>query len=297
MKILFIGCVQFSHATLQHLLSVPEAEVVGVVTRRESPMNADFRSLEPLARENGIPVHIAAGNDQGAIAAWIRSRKPEVAYCFGWSYLLGQQILDVPPLGVVGYHPAPLPRNRGRHPIIWTLALGLSETASTFFFMDEGADSGDILDQRSVAVDEDDDASALYDKLTSAALAQIAGFTPLLAAGRYHRVRQDHAKANYWRKRGRKDGEIDWRMSARGVHNLVRALGRPYPGAHCVHRTEEIRIWRTEIVSPPRPAIENLEPGKVLEVDDRAIVVKCGEGAVRLLEHEFQTIPEQGAYL
>ena len=87
-------------------------------------------------------------------------------------------MLTLPSLGLVGYHPALLPQNRGRHPIIWALALGLEETGSTFFFMDEGADTGDILSQRRVPITPEDDAGTLYDKLTTTALDQINAFCP-----------------------------------------------------------------------------------------------------------------------
>lgn len=297
MKIVFIGCVQFSHATLEHLLTLKEADVVGVITKRESPSNDDFRSLEPVAQRAGISCFLTTGNDQVAMIDWLKNLKPDIVYCFGWSLLLTRNILSIPRLGVVGYHPAALPKNRGRHPIIWTLALGLRKTASTFFFMDEGADSGDILSQRHLTLDQTDDASTLYQRLTAIAVEQITEFTAQLASNTYSRIKQDHTKANYWRKRTKYDGQIDWRMSARCIHNLVRALTRPYPGAHCRFKAEEIKIWKTQIIEPPLIELDNIEPGKILDTNGSHIVVKCGEGALKLLDHEFRHIPERGAYL
>lgn len=296
MRIVFIGCVRFSHATLLHLLDSVTAPIslAGIVTRRQSAFNADFHSLEELAKARNIPCFLAEGNDQRAIAEWMRSLRPDIVYCFGWSYLLGQEILTIPPLGVIGYHPAALPRNRGRHPIIWALALGLTETASTFFFMDEGADSGDILSQKPVSINSEDDAETLYDKLTHTALQQVAEFTGQLVSGSYPRIPQDHSKANYWRKRGKQDGQIDWRMSARSIHNLVRALSRPYPGAHCIHNGNEVKIWKTGLTEENDL---NSEPGKILQTSGSTIRIKCGEGVLLLLSHEFMEIPEKGSYL
>lgn len=294
MKAVFIGCVEFSFTTLQTLVASPDVELVGVVTRKESPFNADFRSLEPLASSAGIPCFFAEGNIQSAMARWIGEREPDVIYCFGWSYLLGREILELPRLGTIGYHPASLPKNRGRHPIIWALALGLKETASTFFFMDDGADSGNIISQRCVLIDDSDDAASLYLKLTRVAVEQVVQFTGELSCGTYRNIPQDHTLANSWRKRSKKDGEIDWRMSARSIHNLTRALTRPYNGAHCLYQGNEVKIWKTEIVAEEQA---NLEPGKVLRNGDSGLVVKCGEAAVRLLEHEFCELPEEGSYL
>jgi methionyl-tRNA formyltransferase len=202
--------------------------------------------------------------------------------------------LALAPLGVIGYHPAALPQNRGRHPIVWTLALGLRETASTFFFMDERADAGDLLSQRRLEISPDDDAGDLYRKLTALALAQLSAFVPQLARGGYPRTPQDHSQANTWRKRTKADGQVDWRMSAGGIHNLVRALARPYVGAHCLWEGREIKIWKTALEDT---APDNCEPGKVLAHDGGAPIIKCGAGALRLLQHEFPALPPIGGYL
>jgi methionyl-tRNA formyltransferase len=295
MNLVFIGCVNFSYKTLEKVASFKDVRVAGIVTRKESSFNTDFCSLERIATPREIPCFFANGNNQNDMVQWIRDLHPDLIYCFGWSYLLGQEILSLPTLGTIGYHPAALPCNRGRHPIIWALALGLTSTASTFFFMDEGADSGDILSQRAVSISAADDAGTLYDKFTRVALEQIEEFTPQLVSGQFRRIPQDHSQANYWRKRSEKDGLIDWRMSARCIHNLVRALTHPYPGAHCNFEERKIKIWKTELISKNYPA--NLEPGKVLHTEEKAILIKCGEGALGLVDHEFPSLPAKGSYL
>jgi methionyl-tRNA formyltransferase len=269
---------------------------VGVITRKSSPFNADYASLIPLAKENNIPYFIAEGNNQLEMFNWLNKLSPDVIYCFGWSYLLKEPILKLPKLGIVGYHPAALPQNRGRHPIIWALALDLRETASTFFFMDEGADSGDILDQRFVPIFESDDASTLYNKLTEKACKQISEFTPKLITGNFIRVPQDHSKANYWRKRNQADGVIDWRMSARNIHNLVRALTRPYMGCQFIYDGKEIPVWKTELVDEISE-YANVEPGKILKVEGHEITIRCGEGALKLIEHDCRMSLKKGDYL
>ncbi len=299
MRIVFIGCVDFSCALLGKVLTLPDAQVVGVVTRESSGFNADFCSLKLLADQANVPCFIDAGNRQDEMATWITALSPDVIFCFGWPYLLRNEILMLPALGVIGYHPTALPKNRGRHPIIWTLALGLTETASSFFFMDAGADSGDVLSQKELEVLEEDDAGSLYGRLEEIALNQVGEFTPLLANGNYPRIPQDHALANYWRKRGKSDGKIDWRMPARGIYNLVRALTKPYVGAHVEAAGLEIKVWCCQVLNAayPQELIENLEPGRVLAANAEGLDIRCGQGVVRLTRHEFQTLPQVGAYL
>ena len=105
---------------------------------------------------------------------------------------------------------------------------------------------------------------------------------------------QDPARANHWRKRSAADGRVDWRMPAKGVHQLVRALARPYPGADFLFAGDSVKLWKCAVVADTAC---NLEPGKVLAVDGRHITVKWGIDAICLLEHELPTLPKEGDYL
>jgi len=293
MKIVFIGTVEFSKRALEKLVDI-KAEVVGVCTKEKSNFNSDFIDLTSVCKENRLPYKYIDDINSKENIEWINSLNSDIIFCFGWSSLIKKELLELPPMGIVGYHPAKLPQNRGRHPLIWALALGLEKSASTFFFMDEGADSGDILSQVEFEIDYEDDANSLYNKVTNIALKQIEDFLPKLENQSYKRIKQDHSKANYWRKRTKNDGEIDFRMSSRAIYNLVRALTKPYVGAHLIYKEKEIKIWKIEEVECN---LKNIEPGKILEVKDNKILVKCYDNAVRILEHEFDEIPKVGDYL
>ena len=292
MKIFFIGSVEFSHAALRKLLSL-DVDIVGVGTKKQSAFNADFTDLATLCEKNKLRFRYIQDINEKDTVAWIKALKPDVIFCFGWSSLLKTQILNTAPMGVIGFHPAELPQNRGRHPIIWALALGLHKTASTFFFMDQGADSGDILSQRQLAIDYDDDARSLYDKVTKTALKQIEELLPQLQKGNYSRCSQNHSLANTWRKRGKPDGKIDFRMHCSMVYNLVRALARPYVGAHVEYNGQEIKIWR---VAEKCVNMPHIEPGKILKIQKGVPLVKCADNAVWLQEHEFHHLPDIGEY-
>ena len=195
---------------------------------------------------------------------------------------------------MIGFHPASLPLNRGRHPIIWALALGLKKTSSTFFFMDEGADSGDILSQKDIKIEYIDNARILYDKIIETAMYQIEIFTKELIQNKYQKLVQNHDISNTWRKRGQNDGLIDFRMNSTSIYNLVRALSKPYIGAHIEFNNKNISIWKVEeVVNHNR----NIESGKVLENKNNTILVKCYDGAIRILEHDFDILPNVGEYL
>jgi len=294
MKILFIGSVEFSLRALEKVIKIG-GNVVGVCTLKESPYNADFCDLSKYSADHNIPCFYVDDINSEDSIEWVSKINPDVIFCFGWSRLLKREMLSKSSIGVIGFHPAALPANRGRHPIIWALALGLKSTGSTFFFMDSNADSGDILSQASIEISDFDDARSLYNKVISTALSQIEEFLPLLVSGNYLRVKQDNTKANTWRKRGRKDGLIDWRMTANSIYNIVRALTKPYVGAGFNYNNIDYKLWKTELVLTD---FDNIEPGKVINIDNSNLpTVKCGSFAVKLVETEPKLLVSKGIYL
>ena len=293
MRIVFIGTVGFSLSALERLVSIG-ADIVGVCTLKESEFNSDHVDLSQISVLHGMPWIYANDINSVEVMDWIEYKAPDVVFCFGWSKLLKQELLELAPLGVIGFHPAVLPANRGRHPLIWALVLGLKKTASTFFFMDDGADSGDILSQCDIQISDEDDASSLYKKTTQAALGQIEEFIPALMSKTNQRQNQDESLANNWRKRGVADGLIDWRMSAKSIHNLIRGLAKPYVGASFVFDGQEVKVWKTQIGFDTSI---NIEPGKVLKLENDKPIIKCGEGAICLLLTEPAFKPKIGSYL
>ena len=133
MKIVFIGTVEFSKKALKKLIEL-NAQVIGVCTKENSAFNSDFADLRPLCKKNKIPFKLVNDVNSKDNYNWIKSLNPDIIFCFGWSNILKKDILTLAPMGVLGFHPSKLPQNRGRHPLIWTLALGLKKSASTFFF-------------------------------------------------------------------------------------------------------------------------------------------------------------------
>ena len=294
MKIVVVGSVQFTRTMLEAIVETKH-QVVGVITSNSAGINTDYVNLTPFCDVHQIPLYKTNDINASETVEWVQHKLADVVLCLGWSRLIKREMLSATPLGVVGYHPALLPRNRGRHPLIWALALGLEETGSTFFFMDEGADSGDILSQSRIKIDDQDNASTLYEKMTVAAAKQIVEFLPLLEEKSYTRTLQDHKLANTWRKRGMKDGEIDWRMSAGTIYNLIRALTHPYVGAHFMCQGEEYKVWSSSVSD--HEVEKNVEPGKVLVQHSDVTTIKCGVGCINLYKIEPPLLVQEGVYL
>ena len=292
MKILFIGSVYLSEKILEKLLLINE-NIVGVISKDNSKFNSDFKDISLLARKNKIAFHNTKNINSIKTITWIKNITPDIIFCFGWSELLKSEILKIPNMGVLGYHPSLLPFNRGRHPLIWAKILGLKKTGSTFFFMDEGADTGDILSQKEFKITFEDNANSIYNKMVKLASSQVLEFLPYLKNNSFKRKKQ-LKKENYWRKRVGSDGLIDFRMDSNSIINLVRALSKPYIGAHCNFMGNEIKIW--EIEKGKNNSV-NIEPGKVIQIINNQIEVKTGSTSVILTDHEFSNLPKINEYI
>ena len=291
----FIGCVSSSQMGLETLLKVSGIKICAVITAEKKIEISDYADLSPICLKHKIPMHFEDSSNKNLSRDFLASYNLDIIFCIGWSRLLSNDILSLTPHGVVGFHPAALPSNRGRHPIIWSLVLGLKDTASTFFLMDEGADTGPILSQVPIKISDSDNSSTLYQKILKVAKEQILDIALDLVNGNLNSKEQDHSGANNWRKRNEKDGLIDFRMSAQSIYNLIRALAPPYPGAEFHYKGSMIKVL--ESVPVFDGVNENFEPGKVLDKKKGDILVKTeGSSAIWLIGIENKNI-SLGDYL
>ena len=286
MRIVFIGAVEFSRHCLEEVLR-QGGHVVGVLNpeQRHAAMNSDYTDLAPVATKGGIPLYRFRRVKDPETVQIIRTLQPDIIFAFGLSQLIPKEILEVPTKGCIGVHPALLPRNRGRHPLIWALVQGLAESGLTFFYMDEGADSGDILWQESFHITLEDDAGSLYAKIEELASEAIREFLPDLHAGTASRRPQDHSLATYLRKRGEEEGCIDWCGPAMKAYNLIRALSHPYLGAHTFLGNQRMIVWKSRLCGCGESHLTGI-PGEIVKETAGGVLVKCGEGALEILEWE-----------
>jgi methionyl-tRNA formyltransferase len=293
MKILVIGTVEFTKQMLQVLLNA-NINICGLISMPTNKLNSDYFDFREFAKSNKIPHLQVYEINSKEVRDWILKSNPDVIFCLGWSRIISTEILNIPTFGTIGYHPSELPMNRGRHPIIWALVLGLEKTGSSFFLMNEHADSGDIISQEIVIINPDDNSNDLYNKLIKVASSQILDICKNLVIGKLELSPQDTSVINYWRRRTKEDGKIDFRMSSKSIFNHVRALAKPYPGSYLIYKGQEVKIWNVNVVPCSN---SNIEPGKIIDVSNRIITVKSGDGAVNIIDHEFIDLPFTGDYL
>ena len=252
-------------------------EVVAVFTHKDDPSEGGwYASVARIAAEHGIPVHAPASLDHAIWVERIRAMKPELLLSFHYRNMVGKKIRALFPAGCVNLHSALLPKYRGRCPINWVLVNGEKETGITLHFMEDKADSGEMIAQRTVAITLDDDARSLTAKLAAESATILAEMIPLIRTGKAPRKPQDESKATLMGRRTPADGLIDWTKSAREVRNLVRAVAHPWPGAFAYAGARKVMVWRAK---------ESALSGKAGEILSASpLIVACGEGSIEILE-------------
>ena len=282
LRIVLAGSVGSSRLTLQALLR-HRANVVGALELVPVDPTAisGFARLNDVAAEASVPCIGFQNLNAPEIVAQVREWQPDLLFVVGLSQLVKSDLLSVPKLACVGFHPTLLPRGRGRAPVAW-LVLDGTPGAANFFVMDAGTDSGPILVQEPFDVSPTDDAERVTATLEQAIVRALDRWLPKLLAGEWNPQPQDDTLATYHGKRAPEDGWIDWAKSAHEIHTLIRAAGRPHPGAYSYLKDRKLLVWRAELdtVTPFRGVI-----GRVLLTDpQRGSLVQTGDGLIWLSE-------------
>lgn len=290
-RVVFIGAVHEALPALEAVVQHPDAELAAVVTISEAAAAgaSGVVDLAGVAAAAGVPLlrHDDVNSPAGVDA--VASYRPDLLVVVGWSRLIGAELLALPTHGVIGFHASLLPRHRGRAPVNWSLIRGETETGNTMMLLSAGVDAGLIVDQRRIPLYVDDTCATVYERVAASGAEMLRDNLGALLRGAAAARRQDDELADYLPKRTAEMGVTDWDRPPMEVHNWVRALTRPYPGAFTSLRGERVHLWRTE-----PPTITDLAglPGEILGVDDRGVRVATRGGSV-LVTH-LGGVPETG---
>jgi methionyl-tRNA formyltransferase len=232
---------------LKALLSAG-VEVPLVVTVADDPREEQwYASVATTAQDYGLRVIVPADANTAELASLVTGMAPDFLFSFYYRSLLGAPLLRAARRGALNMHGSLLPKFRGRAPVNWAILKGAQESGATLHYMVERADAGDIVDQLAVPILQDDDAREVFAKVTVAAETILARSLPALIAGSAPRRAQPIEPGQYLGRRTPEDGRIDWRRPAREIHDLVRAVAPPFPGAFAQVDGERWDIHRTRL--------------------------------------------------
>jgi methionyl-tRNA formyltransferase len=281
-----MGTPDFAASILKKIILAGH-EVIGAVTQPDKEKGRgkemSFPPVKELALEYNLPVYQPVKARDPEFVQTVRNLAPEVIVVAAFGQLLPKDLLDIPNFGCINVHTSLLPKYRGASPIQYAVINGEKETGVTIMYMDAKIDTGDIILQRAIDIDEDETGGSLFEKLT------VLGGDLLLEAlneikkGTAKRTAQDDSKATYVRMLDKNMGDIDFSMPAVQIERLIRGLD-PWPSAYTHFNGKTLKLWRAEVEAAGVQAA----PGEIIEVRRDAIVVMTGEKALVITELQLE---------
>ncbi len=281
MRLLFMGTSPFAVPTLHRLIESPDYDVQAVVTQPDRPAGRGGKMAASPVKEAavtaGLPLLQPEKVRAKEFVQIIRDLAPDAIVVAAFGQIIPQRILDIPVLGCLNVHGSLLPRWRGAAPMQYALMAGDAETGVTTMRMDAGLDTGDILLQASLPLDDIENWGALEPRLAEIGAGLLLRTLEALARGDCPRIPQDTAGVTLAPSLPPDIGQLDWTRPARDLHNLVRGV-TPRPGAYTFRQGKRLKVWRTEVVE------SDAMPGAVESIGGGGITVGTSKGALRLLD-------------
>jgi len=288
-RTIFFGTPSFAVPTLKSLLEGPD-EVVAVVTQPDRKKGRGQRvAFSPVKEEallNGTreivlfqPERVREETFQGNL----RDLRPDLFVVAAYGQILPKLLLEIPRYGAVNVHASLLPKYRGAAPIAWAILKGERVTGVTIMRMDEGMDTGDILSQGEIPMEDEETAETLHDKLASLGAPLLLETVSRMKRGEVTPIRQDSSRVTYAPPLKKEDGRIDWRREAIEIDRQVRAFS-PWPGAYTLLGGQFLKIFRGKVRE--RKAGENAQ--RVLWAGTDFIEVGTGKDSFLIEEVQLE---------
>ena len=287
MRVIFMGTPDFATGTLEEIVLAGH-EVVGVVTQLDKPKgrgkNLMPTPVKEVAMKFELPVYQPKKVREPEFVEILRSLKPDVMVVAAFGQIISKEILEMPKYGCINVHASLLPAYRGAAPIQWAVINGEKESGVTIMQMDEGIDTGDMIEKVVVPIAEDETGGSLFEKLSQAGAKLCVKVLKDLEEGKAVREKQpEESTTPYAKMIDKKMGAINWENSAKEIEQLIRGLN-PWPSAYTKLQGKTLKIWRAAVLFED----SNDAPGQVVQVTKDSIVVQTGHGLLKILELQLE---------
>lgn len=285
MKIVFMGTPDFAVSTLESLVKGGH-EVIAAVTQPDKPKGrgkaVQLTPVKEKALEYEIPVYQPVKARDPEFVELLKEMNPDVIVVVAFGQLLPKAILDIPKYGCVNVHASLLPKYRGAAPIQWAVIDGEEVSGVTTMLMDEGLDTGDMLEKAEIVLDKKETGGSLFDKLSALGGELILSTLEKMENGTITRTPQGDSTTSYAKMLQKSMGKIDWSMEAVKIERLIRGLN-PWPSAYTSLNGKTVKIWAAEVEEGQTSGT----PGRVTVTKDK-LLVECVEGFLSITELQLE---------
>lgn len=286
MRIVFMGTPDFSVPALEKLVQAGH-EVAAVVTQPDKPKGRGkavlMTPVKKKALEFNIPVYQPAKVRETAFIEVLKEIGPEAIVVVAFGQILPKAVLELPKYGCINIHASLLPKYRGAAPIQWVIIDGEKETGVTTMYMNEGLDTGDMLERVVVPIEKKETGGSLHDKLSAAGGELILSTLDKLKTGELQGTPQIDEGTCYAKMLHKSLGDINWNASAASIERLIRGLN-PWPSAYTSLGGKTVKLWAADVIEKEY----GVTPGTICEVTKDSMVIQTGNGALSVKELQLE---------
>lgn len=282
-----MGTPEFSVGALNALMEAGH-EILAVVTQPDKPKGRGkavvMTPVKETAMAHGIPVYQPVKiRKEPEFIELLKGMEPDVMVVVAFGQILPKEVLEIPRFGCVNIHASLLPKYRGAAPIQWAVIDGERESGVTTMMMDEGLDTGDMLEKAAIPLDEKETGGSLHDKLSALGGRLIVSTLEKMENGTLKRTPQGETTTEYAKMLEKTMGDIDWTRDAVSIERLIRGLN-PWPSAYTSLGGKTLKIWKADVI----PGKTDASPGQVTGTAKDAIFVAAGDGTLALKEVQLE---------
>lgn len=276
-------------ATVFEKLIESDHNILAAVTQPDRPVGRGkkikYSPVKELALEHNIPVLQPIKAREEDFIKELENYNPDLIVVAAYGQILPESILNLPKYGCINVHTSLLPKYRGASPIQWAIMNGDEKTGVTIMHMEASLDTGDIIIQEEVIIDKKETAATLHDKLAICGGNLLLEAIKLLEEGRAPRIKQDDSKATYVKTIDKSEGSIDFSEPAQVIERKIRGLN-PWPSAYTFLKGQNLKVWEAQVLREDEARLSSKEaiPGQIIDVSDKGLIVKTGDGYLNLLE-------------
>jgi methionyl-tRNA formyltransferase len=282
MKVVLIGGMKNGKSIAEYLNNNKKVELLKVYVLKDELGKgvSDFVTFDDVVSKEKLIKVDKINNYEDEIS----ELDADIIFVVGWSQLVSDKIIKSAKIGVIGFHPAKLPKDRGRSVLAWQIAEGYSNGSVSMIWIDSGVDTGDLIGQRDYFINYNDTIRDVLDKVYDLCLELTRTYFSFIINGNIIKIKQDDTKATYRGRRGKNDGIINWNNNSFEIYNLIRAITEPYPGAISYYNSKEFIVLKACEYKSDR-IYDNESQGTILEFNlNQGMVVKTKDSALLIQE-------------
>ena len=288
MKIIFFGSAHFAVPALEALIK-SKHEVVCVVTQPDKKKGRHLQLVGTDVKSTALAAKLKTFQPENIKSKdsvkFLKSLNTDLFVIAAYGQIFSQEVLDIPKIMPVNIHASLLPRYRGAAPINWAIVNKDKKTGVTIMYVTLKMDSGPVILQKEIKIEDKDTSISLEEKLRACGAALLLEALKSIDNRDYRLIEQDEDKVTLAPKLQKQDGQIDWNTPAADIHNQIRGV-LPWPGAFTNYRGKVLKIFKADVL----PLFPNHKPapGEVVRADKHEIVVACSRGFLAIKEMQLE---------